>query len=82
MFKRDRQLRHALDFSLAHTMDGTAMCAIFGALGSLVETTEDAEALELAQRGVLQLLGGFKPGASKLTITMHTIEPEEESSDG
>jgi hypothetical protein len=76
MLKRDHQLRHALEFSLSHTMDGTAMCAIFGALGSLVETDQDAEALELAQRGILSLLGAFPAGA-KLTnsrIEIQTVD--------
>lgn len=76
LFERDRQLRQALEWSLAHTMDGTAMCAIFGALGSMVESSEDAEALQalqLVQQGILQLLGGFKPG-SKLTTTVLQVQ--------
>lgn len=78
MFRRDRELRQALDFALAHTVDGTAMCAVFGALGALVETPEHVEALETAQRGILSLLGGFTP-SSTLKTTVHTIDTEGES---
>jgi hypothetical protein len=73
LFKRDLQLRQALEWSLSHTMDGTAMCAIFGALGSMVETDQHAESLELAQRGILSLLGGFPPG-STLTVSSQPIQ--------
>lgn len=76
MFKKDRQLRQALDFSLAHTVDNTAMCAIFGALGSLVETDADLEALETAQRGILALLGGFAPTSTLKTTVLH-LQPTD-----
>lgn len=81
MLARDKQLRQALDFAIAHTMDGTAMCAIFGALGSMVESSEDAEALQLAQQGILQLLGGFKPG-SKLTTTVIQVQTVDNDTAG
>lgn len=77
MLARDKQLRQALDFAIAHTMDGTAMCAIFGALGSMVESSEDAEALQalqLVQQGILQLLGGFEPGSKLLTTTVLQVQ--------
>lgn len=81
MMERDKQLRQALEFAIAHTMDGTAMCAIFGALGSLVETPEQVEALELAQRGILSLLGGFPPGATLTTtvVQLQVVDTEGKS---
>lgn len=55
--ERDKQLRAALDFALQHSTDSKAMGALFGALATLVQTDDDAEALKLAQTGVLALLG-------------------------
>lgn len=59
MDSRDRRLRVALQFALEHSLDGRAMGAVFGALASLVETDEDAQALQLAQKGMLTLVGRF-----------------------
>lgn len=82
--RRDRQLRQALDFALAHTTDETAIGAIFGALGSMVETQDDAESLQLAQRGILALLGGFPPGSvlTNSRIEIQTIDTEGSSTEG
>ncbi len=57
--ERDKQLRVALDFALQHSTDNKAMGQIFGALATLVQSDDDAEALKLAQTGVLALLGRF-----------------------
>jgi len=82
--RRDQQLRQALDFSLAHAVPDSACAAIFGALGSLVETPADGEALEMAQRGILALLGGLPPGSTLQNRWVHieTIDTEGESGDG
>lgn len=71
--ERDRLLRTALDFGLQHAVDGTAMCALFGALATLVESPDDLQALELAQRGILGLLGAL-PAGSTLTNSWTRVE--------
>jgi hypothetical protein len=57
--ERDRQLRSVLDFALHNSSDGKAVGQIFGALATLVESDDDAEALKLAQTGILGLVGRF-----------------------
>lgn len=59
MDDRDRRLRAALVFALENSTDGKATGCLFGALASLVESDEDAEALKLAQAGILALVGRF-----------------------
>jgi len=62
--ERDRRLRAALEHALANDDRPEAMGAIFGALATLVESEDDAKNLQIAQAGVLALVGRFPAGSS------------------